>query len=241
MSSAIALLIKGLNSHSFHKMYQEKLKEENEKALHTIRNYPGTLSFDTYKRNWIRRISICHCTDMHMRSNLMLRVHFVAREYVIPFKNENKDGKTPNWVTCNKNDSMDGGVDSNNEIIKFQILSLCQEGEYFILHYKLRRCCDNSTNFNSRFTRSIRSTQLQTHEEKNKIIFTRPRYDCFHEDLKCWFPKADDDKTMQPEAVVAQTDHEYFIMACVRERPMEYKRSEHICKTMDEMKSSSCI
>ena len=47
--------------------------------------------------------------------------------------------------------------------------------------------------------------------------------------------------TMQPDALVAQTDHEYFIMACVRERPMEYKRSEHICKTMDEMKSNSCV
>ena len=204
----IEFLDKQLNSTRQHIMYEKKLEEENEKALHYIRDYPGTLSFDMYNRKWLRRMSISHCTKVYQEKNLVLRVHFVAQYYEIPFRPENKDAKNPMWVLCNTKDaSIDGGNNSNNENVKFEIKSLCQEGDYFTLNYKLRRCYNNLTNFKSR------STQLQKHEEKNSIFFVKPRHDFFPQHLKCWFPHAGNVNKMDAEAVEAQTDHEYFIMA----------------------------
>lgn len=235
--------------------YKKKIEEEKEMALNFIKNYPGTLSFDVYNRKFLRRMSIYY----GIRDELVLRVHFVAKEYEIKFYSHEKDGLNTIREWKPKHQRYDGGIDlPNNKIMNLEIKSLTQEGNYFVLNYTLKRYYNNSAPPRLLLTPDWRrqkqlreeqerkqkhvfrsnehkSISLHECEKKHEILFMKAKHNLC-ENMSCWLPGPDFINQMEPSVVEAQKDHKYFIMAYLRDRPENCVRSKKICETMGELK-----
>ena len=189
-------------------------------------------------------MSIARHSNITKQYLLVLRFRFVAKEYVIELRPENKDDKNTRYVLNNSTDNILDGRSNlpENQRVWFEFKHLDQDCDYYTIKYKLKRHTQKSANFKLDRSAMFRPTILTTFSQNRRIVYDEERYeikfmqakqDVFPENLICWFPKAEHVDKMDQSAKQDQKDHEYLIMACVHKNPEEYVPTIELRETME--------